>query len=141
MKKKTKQTTKSNDVLLAVSLGALFSILLTMIGAAVIASMINRGILEADRISIIAIGVWCISSFAGIFINSKVTKTKSISVALITAGIYTFILFVLKIMMFDAPFAGIGKGITSILVGVLAGTFLFFKQKSDKRMKFKYSPK
>ena len=141
MKKKTKQSAKNNDCLLAVSLGVCAALFLTLIGAAVIASMINRGILEANNISLILIGVWFISSFAGMFLYSKVTKTKSIPVALIIAGIYTFVLLGVKIIMFDAPFAGIGKGIAAILVGVLAGSVLFLKQKSVNKVKIKYSPK
>lgn len=141
MKKKTKQSAKNNDFLLAVSLGVCAALFLTLIGATVIASMINRGILEANNISFISIGVWFVSSFAGMFLYSKFTKTKSIPAALMIAGIYTFVLLGLKIIMFDAPFAGIGKGIAAILVGVLAGSVLFLKQKSVNKVKIKYSSK
>ena len=141
MKKKTKQSAKNNDSLLAVSLGVCAALFLTLIGATVIASMINRGILEANNISFISIGVWFISSFAGMFLYSKVTKTKSIPVALIIAGIYIFVLLGLKIIIFDAPFTGIGKGIAAILAGVLSGSVLFLKKKSVNKVKIKYSSK
>ncbi len=141
MKKKSIQAVGLNGSIMAVIWGALVAIVLTALGAMISASIVNSGSIGEKGVAFVAMIIWLISSLCGSIVAGKLAKNNILPVIFISAAVYVLILIGLKIILFDAPFAGIGKGMLIILVGVVPSLLLSGKQKHGKKMKFKYNPK
>ena len=141
MKKKLNTSLNMNGMIISVLIGTLSAVVFTLLGTVICSYMINRGLIGENGIGVASLIIWFASAMLGTLICYASNKSKILPAVLITISIYILLLMGLKIILFDAPFCGIGKGILCVFAGTIPSIMLSAKQKSGKKTKFKYSPK
>ena len=139
MKKKPNHATKK--IIMPVLAGTILAGIVTVLGTAIATIMINKGVISFAAVSTVTFVILTVSSVAGNLLVGKIDKNGGIISISITTGLYLALLLSMKILFFDAPFGGIGKGMIAILLGAIPGVLISLRLFKGKKRKFKYVAK
>ena len=102
---------------IAVAIGAITSIVLTVASAAIFASLVTSGKLPPETIQKIVWPTQCIACAIGCFVSTVLAGNKIAILSAASAAVYLFILLAGNIVFMGGDMQGIGSGIISVLFG------------------------
>ena len=107
-----------------IAIGTGVSALLSLVGAAIIAWLVNGESLSTEHTGVAAMLVNFLSGAAGAWTSILLIKKRKLLVSLATGGCYLALLLSVTAMFFGGQFEGAWKGILAVLVGSLAASLL-----------------
>jgi len=125
---------------LAIIIGILASIIITIIGMLLCTALINGGSITEHTMSIMCPIIWFLASFAGAVLSSLIAGRQYLVACGVPAVCYFVILFAVSAMFLDGQYETIGWGILSDLLATILAIMLFLKKGSGKKTKFKFRP-
>lgn len=125
---------------LAIIIGILASITVTVVGMILCTALINGGSMTEQTMSIMCPIVWALASFAGAVLSALIAGRQYLVACGVPAMCYFVILFAVSAMFLDGRYETIGWGILSDLLAAILAILLFLKKGSGKKTKFKFRP-
>lgn len=120
---------------LGIGIGCGISMILTLLGAGVVAKMISEEILEETAIGYGAMAIILLSSILGSVIAVNKVKKRKLQVSLLVGGGYFLLLLVMTALFFGGQYQGMG--VTALLVFAGSGTVILLESREKKSSKFR----
>lgn len=138
----SKFSVKNNltSIPLAVVIGTLISLVVTILGMIFCTAMINGGNITENTMSIMCPIIWATASFAGAVSSALIAGRQYLITCGLPAVCYFIVLFAVSAMFLDGRYETIGWGILCTSVAALLAIFLFTRKGSVKKTKFKFRP-
>ena len=135
-----KQSILSNKKNMAVSIlaGTMTAIILSVLAAILITILIDKDLVNINRMYIYAFVVWLGASYVGTIVAGTIEKNKMILSAVASASVYYVLLISIKVAISDMPFSGMITGCIIICIGSALGIFSVQCFTRGKRTKFRY---
>lgn len=131
MTTKHKATGRAKTVPLGIAEGLTVSILITVIGAAIIAWMISSSFLKNDKTGYAIMAILFLAPLAGCLTSAKLIKHETAKVCLITGICHFVTLLVITGIAFHGEYSEIWVPLGLTVMGVL--TSILLARKSTKR--------
>ncbi len=118
--------------------GLAVNILITLAAAAILAKLINDGIMPWENVGYAILVVFVLSSFIGAYISCQRIKRQKLIVSLLSGLIYWVVLLGLNALIYSGKYEAVAVTAGIILAGSL-GAFILTVPKSShpKQRKFK----
>lgn len=129
---------KNKPTALAVVAGGITAILITIIGAVIVTSVVNRGGMSVKAFKIAASIIWLISSFAGCLVSAMVTDKPAWIICGLCAISYIALLAAIQILCFDSGFSEILMPLAIAAAGCLPVILWNRSNRAGKRTKKHY---
>ena len=133
MKSKSKQ---EQGIGATVILGSVLAVVITLVISGVVATMLNKEMIDTSPISIIAI----ITQFVSTLVSGLQTCKRASNVTLAciaTAMVYFLFMLVLALIVFDGEFHNLVSGFLATAFGAVSAILLGRKKQSVKRLRRK----
>ncbi len=121
---KKKSTKKSNSIPMGIAYGLVASILLTLIGTAVLAFLVSGEQLPEQAMDYGAVVTLLLSSVTGALVCCKAVRQKILLMAIISGAAYFVILLCCTAMFFGGQYQGVGQTALLVLGGSIAAGLL-----------------
>ncbi len=130
-----------SHIVIAIMWGILSALIFTLLLSAIASSVIQSGKASESITGWLSSAVWAISVFCGAMLSLKL-HSEQIWIVSGAIGIgYILLLCAVNILFFEQSFAGIGRGLLSILAGLTIAVLLKVRGQKSNRKKTKYRPR
>jgi len=132
MTAKKKMSGKGVSIPAGITIGALTSVGVMLIGALAMAYLVMKETITIDRIGFGTMFILACASAIGTWLASALIKQKKLFVCGITALAFYLVLMSITAVFFDGMFAGMGLTALMILIGAGASLLPGMRKKSGK---------
>lgn len=101
------------------ALGAVVSMVVTFIGAAICAAMVSSEMISEGSMGYCAMVILFLSAVAGAVAATMKVQEKRLYISIITGLVYTLILLAITALFFDGQYQGIGVTLIVVLSGCI----------------------
>lgn len=127
-----------NRWLWRIAIGVLAAALFTVLGCAIVTAAVHTGRVGETAVKWLCSGVWFVCTMVGAFVGTGKGGRRKLLSALIIAGAYLTIIWVMSVALFHQSPAAIGRGVASILAGLIVPFLVFSLSGNKKHTKWKY---
>lgn len=120
---------------LAIIIGILVSIGITIIGTILCTALISGGNITESTMSIMCPFIWFLASFAGAVASALIANRQYLIACGVPIACYLVILFTVSAMFLDGRYETIGWGILFDLLAATVALLVFLRKGSGKKNK------
>ena len=121
---KRKQIKKGSGMTAGICMGAVISMITTLIGSMVIAKMIDMGLLTVESTHYPILAMAALSAWLGTNISIRKTKNRKWIVCMLCQAVYLVGLMITTILFYDGLFDAQVKTIIAVAVGGIMGAVM-----------------
>ena len=133
-----KQNMPKSSMWEAVIWGLLASVMFSILGAAIGASIVNAGAVRETGVAWISALIWAVSIFCGVMLSLKLYKDNIILTAVVTTAGYLLISVGINLLFWDQQFSGLGRALLAVLVGSVLAVLINLSQHRTKGRRPRY---
>ncbi len=123
---------------IAILIGVLTSLLVTMVGMVLLTQLQNSTAIGENALITIRPIIWFFSTFLGCTIAAVIADRQYLLICSMTAAVYFGLLVIVSALFLESGYDAIGVGIISIAVGIVPAIMFFFRKNNAKKTKIKY---
>lgn len=108
---------KEASVTVALLLGSIVSLIVTIIGAVILSKLMDAEMIQESSVGYAVPLILIAASYLGCRIGAGKYKRKGMMISMVVAGIYLTVLMSINALFFEAQFNGVGVTLLVILCG------------------------